>query len=357
MIWFIDVLAVIMEIRWFYSVLLIMYLAVCGFFVAGLQGCSSTVIPIHPGTVGPSSTTSTVSSTTCSCSSPDVTTVVTPSTRNDSLMVPLPRFSSDNGNLPIGTLIRLLADSIPSQGTLEYSADGGAQWITASQFVLKNGGTYLARIRAGSRVSRSKSATFNLSYSNVVIMGNSIMLLGPDAAVGWPYNHGMAASAPDKDFVHLLTYQLQQRLPSVKVTLSGGYLFESSYWKITLNEYDHSFSEKPDLTVVRIAENVDDNQVSTRNFEVYYRQLLTYIADHSATTHKIVCTTSFWDQPHVDAVIRKVAAEKGYPLACLCDLVNKPEYRASQFSDPGVAAHPNDKGMAEIARLIWEKAQ
>ncbi|MEZ0484726.1 SGNH/GDSL hydrolase family protein [Fibrella aquatica] len=259
--------------------------------------------------------------------------------------------------MPIGTLIRLSADSIPSQGTLEYSTDGGARWMAATQFVLKNGGTYLTRIRAGNRVSRATSTTFNLSYSNVVILGNSIMKLGPDPAVGWPYNHGMAASAPEKDFVHILTRQLQQRLPTVKVTLSGGFLFESSYWKIGLNEYDPSFSVKPDLTVVRIAENIDDTQANTRNFELYYRQLLDYIADHSATTHKIVCTTSFWDQPHVDAVIRKVAAEKGYPLACLCDLVNKPEYRALQFKDPGVAAHPNDKGMAEIARLIWEKAQ
>ena len=38
----------------------------------------------------------------------------------------------------------------------------------------------------------------------VLIYGNSIALHGPLAKIGWTNNWGMAASAPEKDFAHLV---------------------------------------------------------------------------------------------------------------------------------------------------------
>jgi hypothetical protein len=193
------------------------------------------------------------------------------------------------------------------------------------------------------------------AYARTLIIGNSITVHLPAANLGWPYTHGMAASAPAKDFVHILTNQLQQTYPGAIVALGPGSAFEQSYWNYDLSQLDADFSTRPNLVIVRISENINDELVESRNFETHYSRLLDYIANKSAPSHKVICSTSFWNNPRSDAVIRKVAAARGYPVACLCNLVGRPEYMAAQFSNPGVAAHPNDKGMAEIARLIWEK--
>ena len=348
------------------------WLVGCALIVAGLQSCGVdipaqgyqvTAPPVTGSSVSSGTVVGSGSSTTCVCAPPSATTAVPSATtaaavtKNDSLSAPPPRFSPAGGTLPIGASVRLLTDSLPAQAVVEYSADKGVGWVGASQFILKNGGTYQTRLRAGSRVTRAQSATFAVSYSRMLIIGNSIMVHAPKAEIGWPYNHGMAASAPANDFVHLLTGRLQQRYSAITTTLVGGVPFENAYWTFDLSQYDAQFAEKPDLIVVRIAENIRDDQATLRNLAFHYRRLLDYVASHAAPTHTIICTTSFWDQPQVDAVIRNAAAERGYPLACLCNLVNKPQYRASQFPDLGVAAHPNDAGMAEIARLIWEQAQ
>ncbi|MEZ0611757.1 SGNH/GDSL hydrolase family protein [Fibrella sp. WM1] len=200
----------------------------------------------------------------------------------------------------------------------------------------------------------SASAT---AFARTLIIGNSIMLHLPQQNLGWPYSHGMAASAPQADFVHLLTANLQRRLPSASVALANGGDFEQGYWTYDLSQLDNAFVSKPDLVVVRISENINDSFVEAKNFEFHYNRLLDYIVAHSAVNAKIVCSTSFWNNPKSDAVIRKVATKRGYAVACLCGLVGRPEYMATQFSNPGVAVHPNDKGMAEIARLLWKSIQ
>ena len=45
----------------------------------------------------------------------------------------------------------------------------------------------------------------------VLIYGNSIALHGPKADIGWTNNWGMAASAPEKDFAHLVVAGLEKK--------------------------------------------------------------------------------------------------------------------------------------------------
>ena len=53
--------------------------------------------------------------------------------------------------------------------------------------------------------------------------------------------------------------------------------------------------------------------------------------------------------------MEEYAAEKALPCVTLDDLGQQPAMRADGlFAHEGVAAHPGDKGMAEIARLIVE---
>ncbi len=268
-----------------------------------------------------------------------------------------PRFAPDGGTLKLGTPIRVVADAVPTGGIIEYSVDKGKTWLGTTQFALMDGGPLLTRIRVGNRTTRARETVFNLYFERMLVIGNSIMEHAPLPDVGWKNNNGMAASAPDKDFVHILTRRLQTFWPAAIVKLQYGGDFERMFWQYDLNNLNDALSNKPDLIVVRIAENVDQDLGDLRNFEKYYRALLEHTAANASPVHKIVCSTSFWNQPRTDAIIQKVAAEKGYPVACLCGLVERPQFQALQYVNPGVAKHPNDAGMAQIADLLWEKIQ
>jgi hypothetical protein len=296
-------------------------------------------------TTAPGSTT-TVPSGSTTTPPTTTTTVAPPPIVVDTLPVAPPRFVPNGGTVKLGTAVKVVADAVPNNGIIEYSVDKGQTWLAASQFALMDGGPLLSR-----------ETLFAVYFERMLVIGNSIMEHAPLPEVGWKNNNGMAASAPDNDFVHILTRRLQTLWPSTTVRLQFGGDFERMFWQYDLNNLNDALSNKPDLIVVRIAENVDQDLGDLRNFEKYYRALIDHLAANAAPVHKIVCSTSFWNQPRTDAIIQKVAAEKGYPVACLCGLVDRPQFQALQYINPGVAKHPNDAGMAQIAELLWDKIQ
>jgi lysophospholipase L1-like esterase len=300
----------------------------------------------------PISTSSTPASSTTASSG-------NPTAQADSLNVPPPRFSPDGGRFHVSTAVRLIPDTLPPQAIVEFSIDQGKSWQSGQQFTVTSGGIVLARLRAGDKVSRSRAATFNLYFERMLVIGNSIMSHGPAPDIGWINFNGMAASAPEKDFVHLLTAYLQTLSASVTVKMQSGGNFENSYGTSAYNtdEFNETLQQfKPDLIIVRIGENIDDGQVGKRNLTLQFRLLLERLASYNQPV-KIVSTTSVWDRPQADAVIRQVVREKNYHLVDLSSMVGKGQYFASQYANPTVAAHPNDAGMKRIADLIWEKVQ
>ena len=56
--------------------------------------------------------------------------------------------------------------------------------------------------------AQSKTKSNLLETGKILFLGNSITRHGPSQAVGWSGDWGMAASAREKDFVHLVTSSL-----------------------------------------------------------------------------------------------------------------------------------------------------
>lgn len=273
--------------------------------------------------------------------------------------LPTPAFNLQSGNVPYSSAVQFSALDLPAGAVVEYSTDGGTNWVAGQAMTVLSETSVLARTRLNSQVSATASARYAPYFRRMFVLGNSITAISPVPEIGWTGNWGMAASSADKDYLHILTGQLKNRYTDVQVKPIAGSSFERTWWTYdlpsSLDEHLPFDGNGPDLVIVRIGENMDDTQVEPQNLEGYYRQLLEYLVKFSKGPVKVVCTTTFYPgQDKINAVIRKVAAEKGYPVADIHSLAGEAGLRATQYTNAGLAQHPNDAGMQRIAELIWQ---
>jgi lysophospholipase L1-like esterase len=201
-------------------------------------------------------------------------------------------------------------------------------------------------------VSKTAEPTATLDFMNhrpippdayrVLFIGDSITLSFGSPHI-WDHVSGMAATTPERDFVHLTVARLQSELSprpveSVYALGAGGkiggmlsYLRSQSGWT-------------PDLVILQGGEN--------DKFNTDFRE--TYSALISASPHTIVLG-DWWDDEKSEYE-RAEAAKRGLPFVEL-----RPIQRNSAnwgyggpFNAAAVANHPNDSGMKLIAQAIAE---
>jgi len=196
-----------------------------------------------------------------------------------------------------------------------------------------------------------KTEADKVKFSHVLILGNSITYSTADPALGWACNCGMAASTPDSDYVHLLTRNFKESNSNSTVAAKNIAAFERDF---TTYDFDADLKTlrdaKPDLIVIRIGENVQQEKFDAAAFETRYAALLTYLKTGNENV-QILAVGSFWGNTPVDAIMLKHSAFIALqPLGL--DMSN---YAWGLFADHGVQSHPNDKGMRNISNAIWAK--
>ncbi len=201
----------------------------------------------------------------------------------------------------------------------------------------------------------TQTATAVSGYNRVFIVGNSITHNTWNGK-----NWGMAASSADKDYYHLLTNYLKTLNPNVIVREFGdfnltygiveGSHWEEFYWRLDdttldiaqggLARYDPVAAWKPDLIIMRIAENITDN---SHNLAFHYKAFVDRLKSQNPTA-QVVLTTSVWNQSTTSAIITSVGNQNGWPV---CDLGEIPG------ATSGDSFHPDDNAMQTIANRIW----
>lgn len=186
----------------------------------------------------------------------------------------------------------------------------------------------------------------------VVILGNSIVAHPVKTEIGWNWDWGMAASARDSDFVHLLIAKIHRVDPLVEVQYGSIAAFEQGY-----EQYDLAQLEKyrnADLIIIKISENVDAQTAEKRGFMEYYNKLVNYLnADKKS---QFIISDGFWPSP-VNAKIKDYAESKNYPFVTLYDLYRDDPLNSAKgkFAHEGVSNHPSDQGMRNISIRIWAR--
>lgn len=261
-----------------------------------------------------------------------------------------PAFLTSQDTLPYGTRLYLKPDSVVKAGIYEMSIDSGKVWVPAKCITLTKSGEIWARRRYEKVSSPVAKAVHTVYYQRVIVVGNSITGHGPAPELGWHGDWGMAASAAGKDYLHIITKKLKALNPQVEIKVIFDVDFEQNYWKYDFAKLKIYADFKPDLVIMRIAENTEMKYLY--NYEGSYDSYITNLT--SKANAKVICTTSFWKYfGEAGNLIKKVANNRGYIIADLEPLwADKSNTAYQLFSNEGVGSHPSDKGMQAIADCI-----
>ena len=193
----------------------------------------------------------------------------------------------------------------------------------------------------------------------ILLLGNSITLHGPAPEIGWTGNWGMAATAEDKDYAHLLLASIERtagaKPKSLVRNLAG---FERGYatydFPVQLRE---ALAFEADIVVLAIGENVPALATPElqQSFAAALGKLLAVLGREGKST--LYVRSCFWANSTKDEILRQASKAAGATFVDIGALGADPSNRASserKIDHAGVAGHPGDKGMRELAQLLFK---
>lgn len=187
----------------------------------------------------------------------------------------------------------------------------------------------------------------------VLILGNSIVRHPPLPEIGWNNNWGMAASSMDSDFAHILIRNIKAKDNTCQVMYENIADFEAGYKDWDFSRADRFTRFNPEIIIMRIAENVNDQNAEKNDFITYYDKLINRIdTGHHAM---IFICNGWWQNKHVNELLHDYAAENGYPFIDQTRLYSPATIALGQYKNQDVQQHPNNRGMQKIAESIWSE--
>jgi len=210
----------------------------------------------------------------------------------------------------------------------------------------------VAHISTGTAVAVEKE-----NVTRILFVGNSLTRHGPMQKIGWTNDWGMAASAAKKDYVHLVVDALtksQGQKPEFR-TANGGE-FELDFGGFDpAAKLKEQIAFKADIVIVAIGENVP--RLNTKEEKAKFREsvevLLRFLKQDGKS--ELYVRSCFWPDATKDTLLKEACVAAGGVFVDISDLAkDESNYARSEqkFTHKGVAAHPGDKGMREIADAI-----
>lgn len=195
---------------------------------------------------------------------------------------------------------------------------------------------------------------------SILFLGNSITRHGPAESIGWTGNWGMAASAEDKDYAHLVVQALSEpaanggAVPAFRAVNVADFERQYAEYPVEKNLLEY-IDFAPDLLILAIGENVPALHSEQSETQFYNSVVSLLKAFQKKGNPTIVVRSCFWPCPKKDAALKRAASAVGAIFVDISGLAkDEANYARSErrFSHAGVAAHPGDRGMKAIADAI-----
>ena len=212
----------------------------------------------------------------------------------------------------------------------------------------------LAATTACKKDHSADNAAKKVPFTNILILGNSITYSPANPSGGWNGNWGMAASAEEKDYVHLLAAKFKQSNASSVVRAKNIAAFEVDNTTFNFDTELKTYrDQRPDLLIMRIGENVPSSFDSVA-FAKRYQDLLAYLKVGNPNL-KIVAAGSVWpNREYANIILSRYSPYVS--LTFMGNDLSNYAYDMQNVSD-GIKQHPGDKGMQVIAETIWAKIE
>ncbi len=183
----------------------------------------------------------------------------------------------------------------------------------------------------------------------ILFVGNSITKHEPKPEMGWNKDCGMAASAPENDYVHILMNKITETHPNAAFSILQVAEFE---WHFESADIEKLFSPaaqfKPDIAVMFFGANVDkaydNDELRKGDFSKAFEKLRNFI-DTGSTG--FIISEGFYIRPVLDSEKKSVAEKHGDIFVGISDIREREETH-------GLFNHPNDLGMKEIADRFFK---
>jgi len=257
-----------------------------------------------------------------------------------------------------------LAEAIVNPGTTpvivnRVSATISAPWLKGMHFEKRD---FLRKTYTNGEITDSFTVTEDepLFYARLtrqaprtvkklLIIGNSITRHGPSESIGWPGSWGMAATAQDKDFAHVLHRMLCEHQPGNPPQLELACVANERQ----MTGSAHLATNDADLIVVELGDNFR-GQANEEELQKPYEKIL---ADLKKPGHDpLILCLSNWGRIDDNRFIQAAAENQGATYIDIRHLFDDPANRAGaegHFQHDGVNWHPGDRGMTAIAETIW----
>lgn len=191
-----------------------------------------------------------------------------------------------------------------------------------------------------------------------LFLGNSVTLHNPLPAIGWSGRWGMAASEESRDYVHAFMAQARRKHPDAAWRIGQLADWERNFWKDeeVLKDFSALRDWRPDyILCVILGANTPQESLEAHDFGAHYRRMLRFFNPDGHA--RLILTDMFWRSPAKDTSIRAAAQDMNAAFVGLNDLGDNDAMMAvGLFAHNGVAHHPGDRGMQEIAARLLRAA-
>jgi hypothetical protein len=191
----------------------------------------------------------------------------------------------------------------------------------------------------------------------ILFMGNSITQNAPAPYLNWFGTWGMAASAPEKDYLHQTVSLLKEKGMDVEPHVGERNCIpcDGGIEEQTVNR-EQIRRLRPRYVVVQLSEHSFDIELRSGKMKAQYADLLKML--HEEGVPHVYCLGAWGekspDEPRGTAI---QAALHGFPEYRFLDISASVRDSANYgdpalFTDAGVLWHPGDRGMRAIAETV-----